>query len=444
MKPDQTSIPQTGGAQRKAPKFPNVKWGVLVWILVLAIFGGFLWHWHSKKTDAEQASALSPFSRQQDPAFDAKGPKSGLLDLAAVNASLRARGQRTDNLAGSYVGNEDHVAAYTGPVNSWSQAATAAAEKAAKAQDVYFGQDADTALRSADTQGTGKGSLDTAAMHAKANVARTATARPSDIDWQATGVDISALDKALQQFAPRANLKRKSTAAVQAELNQTVEMSFLAAGSDDLMRKKQIASAGFMGADVSQNKEVVTLAKNDMVFSGTETGNSYQAATKQLAAQEQCGALTRQIKEKLTAQLPQVRDLIRSIRAQVPDSCAKLAAWKNSLMQVRIQCQSIRGQLLQLKNTCGMILTKDGTCEAVYLESYAADLSEICADLSAAQGASPRENGKIAQLNAALLETTKNFDVGQLHNSFNIHVDGIVGGNDFFPETENTGLQQQG
>ena len=85
-------------------------------------FSGVFFSWISDggrdfSSMGKNGAGISIFDRQSKPGFNAQGPQSGLLDLAAVNASLRARGQRADYLQGAYNGPEDESqkrAAYQG------------------------------------------------------------------------------------------------------------------------------------------------------------------------------------------------------------------------------------------------------------------------------------------------------------------------------------------
>lgn len=127
----------------------------------------YLWGAQGFPLNSLEARSLSIFNRSQNQSVQAGDPKSGLFDLKAVNSSRRARGLNPDGLAGAYVeGEEENApAAFNRRVNGWSAEASQAADKAAKNQEVYFGEDATVAARSAAHSTLTGGSADTAHMH---------------------------------------------------------------------------------------------------------------------------------------------------------------------------------------------------------------------------------------------------------------------------------------
>ena len=64
--------------------------------------------------------------------------------------------------------------------------------------------------------------------------------------------------------------------------------------------------------------------------------------------------------------------------------------------------------------------------------------SEKCEALSTAKAQVPMDKRQVNTLTAEIDTLAKGFDPAQLDNSFNLRVDGVLGTNDFFPQTDNT------
>ncbi len=403
------------------------------------------------RSRVEGSASLSVFNRSQQPGFNANGPKSGLFDLAAVNASRRARGLRPDGLAGAYVGTEEEdAAAYNGNVNGWSQEAAAAAEKAQKSQEIYFGEDADVARRAVAAQGTNKGSLDTASLHVQSNIvgARKTDWLGAVID-KAASIGIGDLDKELQKASqvgtPLNQLggKLKAGGKPQQDLARTWILSSAANKAKQLMLKKQLAGAGYMAIEMPKKVYDSMGDSSGLMMRGDEVAVSFEEANSLLLDEDTCRDMGQQANSNLAPKLEESQQLIRQVRNNVPTSCGNgITAWKENLSQVRQNCQTVKDTFSNMKTACGVKVEKEGNCETVYLDSYASDLTAACEALAAAEMEDPRDEDKIAQLKKERDDVIKNFDQGQLDNTFNIGVDGVSGGNDFFPQTENTGWQK--
>ncbi|MBR3632567.1 MAG: hypothetical protein IKN49_05880 [Elusimicrobiaceae bacterium] len=478
MKQEKTSsssvVPSLNPAQgqhRPAAMNPYKKWGIiggLVFFLFLIIFvipagswpglrkvvstleeapqaqswsvGRILWTWARAgfPFQSQEAQQLSLFDRKQSVA-QTTGTKSGLIDLAAVNVSRRARGLRADGIAGAYEAEEgDDRAALSRPVGDWSDEAKASAEKSAKAVDVYLGTDADLLAR-ADSS-AGQGSADTAQMRARSVVAGTVSSDmlASVADSMSASTD-AALRRALAAAATAsANTSIRSgtdlSQKAQQDLAQVFVLTNIAEKAPEGF-KNQLVTAGYMAGTVSAEAYEAVSAPSVSLRGAEKVAPSAQTGK----TEEQCQQQAKQTNEQLAPVLERSRELIRHIRQGVPQGCgAELSNWKSSLIQVREQCQTVKKLFLSMRDACGMNVPKEGSCETVYLDAYAGELSEKCEALSTAKAQVPVDKSQVSELTAQINTLAQTFDQMQLDNSFNLRVDGVLGTNDFFPQTDNT------
>lgn len=397
----------------------------------------------------EGGQRLSVFDKRQTPGFNAQGPQSGLFDLAAVNASRRARGLRADGLAGAYVsvGEEASRAAMDRRVSGWSQEAQQNSQKVAG--DVYFGADADVASRAAANQDKTKGSANSSLMLAKSPIAGSA----GHTDWLGQAVDKAAsvgiskdldreLARATQGVVPLSRLggSLKAGQKPQQDLARTWLLSSAANKAPQLMLKKQLAAAGYMSIEMPKKVYDSKGEGSGVMMRGDEMVANFEEANSLLLGEEECRKLGQQANSQISAKVEESQDLIRQVRHGVPTSCngESITAWNETLIKVRQNCQDVKTVFSNMKSACGSRVKKEGSCQTVYLDSYSSDLSTACQALAAAQAEDPPDEEKIKQLEKQRDEVIRGFDQEQLNNTFNLGVDGQkAGGNDFFPETEN-------
>lgn len=476
-----TAVPAAAAQQEADRRFMRKRWllgGVLVFFLFSVIFiipagkipgirslvamMGFsaldaqsmsfgrallTWAGEGVRLPSSDGSVLSVFDKNVEPGFNPSGPDSGLFDLAAVNASRRARGLRADMLAGAYAGPEDEEnrGAVSHRVGGWSRQALADQAQKNKT-DVYFGADADLAVRAASdaSNGTG-GSSDTARLLPAGNIVGSV-----GTDWlglsidKASSVTIGSMDKELETASnssvPLNSLKGtlKAGGKPQRDLARVWLMSGAANKARQLMLKKQLASAGYVGMEMPKKVYDSMGEKSGVTVRGDELMASFEDANRRLLSEEQCRDLGNQANSNVGTKIEESRNLIRTIRATVPTSCEGITAWKGSVSSVKQNCRSVKDTFSNMNTACGVKLKsgREGSCETVYLDSYASDLSGACEALAAAKAENPPDEDKIAALEAQRDDVIKGFDRGQLDNTFNLNVDGTAGGNDFFPETE--------
>lgn len=387
----------------------------------------------------------SLFNRNQQPGFNASGPKSGLFDLRAVNAARRAKGLSPDGLYGAYSANgQQDGAAVNGTVNGWSQAAKAATA-AKNAEEVYFGTDADVAVRAAAEDITVKGSSNTAWLVKSGNIAGAAS-----VDWLGLAVDKaslltnSQLDGALKDASqipsPLSNLSGSLTAGdkPQRDLATVWLLSKAANRAQYLMLKKQLASAGYMAMEIPKKVYDSSGAGTGIGLTGDETIGDFKDVNQQLLTEQQCRDLTTEANSNLAPKLDEAKGLVQQIRGSVPRSCGDgIQTWKEDLIKVQTNCRDVKEIFGNMKMACGVKLVSEGRCETVRLDSYASDLEAACDALAQAQAAGATEE-EIAALEAARDEVIDGLTDEEVFNSFNVSDSSgeEAGSNDFFPVTE--------
>ncbi len=395
---------------------------------------------------AETAGALSVFDRKVQEGFQAGGPRSGLFDLAAVNASRRARGLRADGLSGAYAAldGEEGPAAMTRRVNGWSQEARQA-DAAKNRTEVYFGQDADVMARTAAENRRTRGSSDTIALLPKAQVAGSVP-----FNWfgeaveKATMQNLSGLDDSLGQKSrtgstalSRSGGNLSAGQKAQQDLARVWLMSSASERAKQLMLKKQLALAGYISMEMPKKVFDSMGMGSGVRLQGDEMVGQFEDANRRLLNDEQCRKLGESANVTVSDKLEKSRELIRQVRATVPKSCGAVQEWRGSLTSVQANCKEVGDTFSNMSTACGVQLKSKGRCETTYLNSYADDLDAACEALAAAEAADPPDEEALKEAQDLLKRTIKGFDEKQLNNTFNIGVDKLpAGDNDFFPVME--------
>ncbi len=395
---------------------------------------------------AETAGALSVFDRKVQEGFNAAGPRSGLFDLAAVNASRRARGLRADGLAGAYeaLDGEESPAAMTRRVNGWSQEARQA-DAAQNNAEVYFGQDADILARTAAENRRTRGSSDTVAL-----LPRVAVAGSAPFNWFGEAVEKASLQTLSGMEASLGGKNRTGSIALsnsggglsagqkaQQDLARVWLMSRASERAKQLMLKKQLALAGYLSMDMPKKVFDSTGEGSGVRLQGDEMVSQFEDANRRLLNEEQCRKLGEGANATVNSNLEKSRELIRQVRAGVPQSCGAVQGWRGNLTAVQANCKEVGDTFSNMSTACGVKLKSKGRCETTYLNSYADDLDAACAALAAAEKADPPDEEALKEAQNLVKQTIKGFDEKQLDNTFNIGLDNLPAGeNDFFPVME--------
>ncbi len=339
------------------------------------------------RTDKE----ISLFDRKQSASFDfgTNDRQSGLFDVNAVNAERRKRGLGPEGLQGVYDGEDDRKAAINRYVNDFSQEARQnEAEK--NTQEVFFGADANLMARMAQEGQARK--LNAAKLFRGKDVAGSVPA-----DWFAASLEKAArlsnseLDKAFgvsTMSAPLSNLNANIEAKEKAkrDLARVWLMSKASNRAKQLMLKKQLAAAGYVGMEMPK-KVYDSLGENSgVMMGGEELMKDINEVQMQLLNEEQCRDLGAQANSNLLAKMDESIDLVKTITNTVPRTCdADVTGWTESITQVRENCSTVKDTIKVMSDNCGTVkLSKEGTCTTENLDSYAQNLTSSCGALAVA------------------------------------------------------------
>ncbi|MBR2505161.1 MAG: hypothetical protein IKB61_04405, partial [Elusimicrobiaceae bacterium] len=356
-------------------------------------FGHALLAWagegtHRLSSKYRSDKEISLFDREKALAFNPDGPQSALFDAGAVNADRRKRGLGPEGLYGAYNGQDNRRAALNRKVNDLSQEARQnEAEKNTK--EVFFGADADLMARAAQ----------------QGNVARLKGGKlfKGDVagsvapDWFAASLEKAArlsnseLDKAFgasTMSAPLSNLNANITAKdkPKRDLAQIWLMSKASNRAKQLMLKKQLAAAGYVGMEMPK-KVYDSLGENSgVMMSGEEMMKDLNEVQMQLLNEEQCRDLGAQANSNLLAKMDESISLVKTITSTVPRTCdADVTGWTESLTQVRENCSTVKDTIKVMSDNCGAVkLSKEGSCSTERLDTYATNLTTTCGALATA------------------------------------------------------------
>ena len=361
-------------------------------------FGRALLTWagegtHLLSSKHDESKEISLFDRQTSANFNPNGPQSGLFDVRAVNADRYRRGLGPEEgLYGAWGGSDEEDnrrrAALNRKVNDFSQEARQnEAEKNTK--EVFFGADADLMARAAQ----------------QGNVARLKGGKlfKGDVagsvapDWFAASLEKAArlsnseLDKAFgasTMSAPLSNLNANITAKdkPKRDLAQIWLMSKASNRAKQLMLKKQLAAAGYVGMEMPK-KVYDSLGENSgVMMSGEEMMKDLNEVQMQLLNEEQCRDLGAQANSNLLAKMDESISLVKTITSTVPRTCdADVTGWTESLTQVRENCSTVKDTIKVMSDNCGAVkLSKEGSCSTERLDTYATNLTTTCGALATA------------------------------------------------------------
>ena len=361
-------------------------------------FGRALLTWagegtHLLSSKHDNSTEISLFDRQTSANFNPNGPQSGLFDVRAVNADRYRRGLGPEEgLYGAWGGSDEEDnrrrAALNRKVNDFSQEARQnEAEK--NTQEVFFGADADLMARAAQEGNVPrlkggklfKGDVAGSVAPDWFSVALEKAARLSDTE----------LDKAFgvsAMSAPLSNLNANITATEKAkrDLAQVWLMSKASNRAKQLMLKKQLAAAGYVGMEMPK-KVYDSLGENSgVMMSGEEMMKDLNEVQMQLLNEEQCRIIGGDANEVMYETVKKSLNLVRTITTTVPRSCdADIAGWSASLGKVRTNCNTVKDSIQILSENCGTVkLKKEGTCSTERLDTYAQNLTSTCGALATA------------------------------------------------------------
>lgn len=403
------------------------------------------WSFGDENVSPAKDGELALFDRQNRREISlGEEPPSGLFNLAAVNASLRALGRKGDYLAGAAGSKtQDDAPAVNHQINDWSDQARAALEKAPR-PDAYFGTDAQIAARAAAENVSTRGSTGTLALvRAPGVIGAARTDYLGMVTDKAALKSNAALEAELKKRLPGAanlsNLGGSITGTddeAKKHLAWVWLMSRAAQKAPQPMLKKQLSSAGYMAMDMPKKVYDSSGEGSGVRLSGDELMGDVNAENMRLKDEKKCRELAAAANENIQATMNTSQAMIDEVRRTVPKTCGgDIGGWGQKVEGVRKHCGEIK-KIFNGMSLCGVKLKSEGRCETAKLDNYVTEFTGLCDVISALESKGELTEEEQNQLNAA-----KN-DLGDLTGD----VDGDIehtftngeGGNDFFPETERT------
>lgn len=343
----------------------------------------------SRGRGGNDLSEISVFDRQQGAQFNFGGSGSGLFDVDAVNAERRKRGLGPEGLWGAYEGDDERHGAINRKVNDFSQEARQN-EADKNMQEVFFGADADLMARAANDQQIRKGMLDGAKL-IKGNVVGSVTPDMLMASLEkASRLSNQEMDKAFgvsTMSAPLSNLNANlASGDAKRDLAQVWLMSKASNRAKQLMLKKQLAAAGYVGMDMPKKVYDSVGENSGVMMSGEELLTDLENVKMQILNEEQCREIGGKANDVMNETVQKSLNLVRTITTTVPRSCdADIAGWSASVGDVRTNCNTVKDSIKMLSENCGMVkLKKEGSCSTENLDTYAQNLTTSCNALAVA------------------------------------------------------------
>lgn len=369
-------------------------------------FGRALLTW-TMKDGTNRTAGEGDFAvfNQKNPRLVSENARSGLFNLRQLNASLRKQGLPAEAVAGLYRGSQDgnDRAAVNRPVTDWSQDAARAAARR-KQEEVYFGEDADLAARAAHTAAdTARGSSDSTKFVPKLKQF-SGVVPPSSTDWLGLAADKATL-RALKNVGDEVDkgngvssaaltsmnggFKNKELDRAFRELSTIWIFSNAANKAQQLMLKKQLASAGYMAMDMPKKVFDSFGESSGLRMDGSEMVMNFETEEERLEKEKKCRDLGKKTDQNLKGLFESTDEAVTVIINNVPKTCdsGAMNTWKGALTQATADCNQIKDTIAPMQQQCGAKLTREGNCRSERLETYTRELPEACDELAAAQAA---------------------------------------------------------
>ena len=340
------------------------------------------------RMNGEYGQELSIFDRQAREGFSASGPRSGLIDWAAVNASRRARGLKADAVQGAYRGldQEEDRAALNREAKGWSDEARQAMEQASGKTEIFFGADGDQLARAAAENKDNQGSADSFRLVAKKN--RGLVIGAAQTDWLALAVDkarelgIDDLEKELEKIksrnAPLSALGGNLTAdsKEKQDLARIWLLSKVANKAKQLMLKKQLAGAGYLAIEMPKKVYDSAGMGAGIMMNGNEIMADFQETNKLLLGEEECRKLAAEASGHFRTSIESAGQIVDNMAANPPQNC-ETTSFKTQMETMDKNCQERQEYLGGLKGSCdrNYVTSKQdckasGTAVGTYIVQY--------------------------------------------------------------------------
>ena len=378
-------------------------------------------------------------------AYGATGEGSStLIDVGALNASLRSQGKAGVAVAGAAqeTGEDSYQknVRFNKPITGLSEAARASSKAGA---EVYYGVDANLAAR------VSKDGFDSSSGLNKINsniVGSRETDWKQDLLNKAVLEQTSGLDKKLggtnSSMMMLQNAGRSLT-----DFRYIWLTSQASNRARQVPLKKTLAAAGFFAEEMPQK---IFSATGGIAMAGLEEDAvvaDIELAEKQQQRQQECDESSRVLG-------PRINDTTRSVVSQInalqgtfpafPGDCtnsSKVNAWRTTLAQVRNACSQVKRDYDTLGEKCLLDLkyNRSGQCTTNNLDDKLNEYERMCAEYL--QDKSQTQAGEELDMSIYNPEQFSNEQVTEtVHGTFNVPVWGGSSGsstpNDFFPETD--------
>lgn len=384
------------------------------------------------------------------------GPRSGLINVRAVNDSLARQGRRGDFLSGQTVDREGPGGKATDVRLSGKESAAATQANLAKQKEVFFGADDPRVPRDKND------GFDTTKNLSKAGNIVGA----QKTDWFGAFVDKASLqdsedlDKMLNRegqssLTSLADMGYIGNQKAARDLNFAWLVGKAARRSTKPILRKTLASASWNGAELPKKVFDTTGSSGIGIDPDSVVGDIGDIKQK-IKEEEECKLITKEGQETLPNVMDAAKGMIGALKNEAPfpgNTCdeAALNAWVGQVGQVESKCQEAKGTYEVIGNKCKIKIANAGSCSAVRLRGMADDQREKCAALIAeAQQKADEEaaaNGTVAApVDPAAIDPSKGSDEipgtgydqeeanKNVDRQFNIGLDGKDGtdGDNFF------------
>lgn len=388
------------------------------------------------------------------------GGSSSLIDMRAVNASLKGQGKTTDQVKGaSRTGaDEDESKGVrfnrAGKLNALSQDAQASA----KVQpDMYYGTDSNAIARDPKNAYNGSANL----KKLKANIVGSVHSDwKNDILRKAMREETVTLDKKLGG-AGAALMNLENARGAVADFRYVWLTSQASHRAKQVPLKKTLAAAGLVGSDMPQK---IFTASGGIAMAGLEADDvvaDVGNAKLQEKRQMECEQAAKNYGGEINNTVNDVKSKVNALQGTFPnfpadcDKPSKVSAWRTALADVRTSCKSVKGNYDKLNEKCMMEFSyknnREGQCTTLNLDDKLDEFDKACVeyakyqnDKQAAEDEAERTGKEAKEVNLEdYVPNPEQFSEQQVKESvqgtFNIPVWGGSGSSapsDFFPETD--------
>lgn len=316
--------------------------------------------------------------------------KDALINMGAVNASLRRQGRGAEQVAGSSGGIDADREDGAQVVLNNSNASTNTESNVAQVSDVYFGADVNGVRRDKRDGYDSVNSLKKAASPIRG------ASGSSNTDWV-----VQMADKATRQDAQLSGINDNLEAkGLSAGLGQVEKVGKDKARRDlywawltgraarrtpQVILKKTLASSSFDGAELPKTV-FMSSGFSGIGVNPDDVIADMSSVKKYLELDEKCNnTLKNEFNDDYEKQLKEMRGEIAEIGASFPANCAQRAnsaAFTSKLTSVQNACNNMRAKYNKLQTSCSSVSVKNrpDQCHERF-PTLTTDFSNYCQEL---------------------------------------------------------------